>query len=314
MEAGHRSIVIAAAGSEIAGELAPTPRFNGEITDAVREQAHEAQREAIEQAIRQCEPDLIHFHGLDFANYIPEGQTPKLATLHLPVSWYPAQIFDLTGLTLNCVSESQAGTAPAGHPMPVVKNGIDVEAFAKTNHERGPLLWLGRICPEKGVHLALRVAHRLALPLIVAGPVHPFEAHEVYFENEVKPLLDGARQWIGPVDFERKRMLLGEARCLLVPSLAPETGSLAAMEAIASGTAVIAFPSGALPEIVEDGVTGFIAGNEEEMANSVARLVQIAPETCRATARQRFDFRRMTADYIALYGQVLSESLSCAGR
>src|SRR5450755_1906600 len=98
---------------------------------------------------------------------------------------------------------------------------------------------MGRICPEKGVHIALRLAHRLDQRMIVAGPVHDFESHHEYFAREVEPLLDDKRQYIGPVRGQDKSRLLAEARCLIVSSLVAETSSLVAMEAAASGTPVV---------------------------------------------------------------------------
>jgi glycosyltransferase involved in cell wall biosynthesis len=301
VEAGHCSLVIAAKGSSIAGELIETPDFEGEMTGEVRAWAQSVHRERIRETLRTRPVDLIHFHGLDFDTYLPETAVPKLATLHLPLAWYPQQIFSTPDLTMNCVSDSQARSAPPGVCLPVVKNGIDLERFRTSNGEKGYLLWLGRICPEKGVHLALDSAHRLNLPLIVAGPVHSFPSHVAYFEDQVRPKLDERRRYIGPVGLDEKVDLLSGAICLLVPSLVAETSSLVAMEALASGTPVVAFDSGALPEIVECGVTGFIVSSEEEMAEAVGRISQVSRAACLSYAREHFDKRRMTADYLRSY-------------
>ncbi len=129
----------------------------------------------------------------------------------------------------------------------------------------------------------------------------PYPAHQDYFETRVRPLLDRARRFLGPVGFARKRRLLAAARCVLVPSLAPETSSLVAMEAAAAGTPVIAFRAGALPEIVEHGRTGFLVDSAREMAEAVRRAGEIDPETCRAVARTRFDRDTMVARYFAVY-------------
>lgn len=172
-----------------------------------------------------------------------------LATLHLPISWYPPGIFDCPDMHLVCVSHSQAASAPNGRRLPVVENGIDTRRYGRCEKTREDfLLWLGRVCPEKGTHIALEVAHRLGLRLLVAGRVHPFPSHQKYFDLEVVPLLDSKREYVGPVGLNQKAELLSRARCLLAPSLVAETSSLVAMEAMASGTPVIAFRSGALPE------------------------------------------------------------------
>ncbi len=302
VEAGHTSFVMAARGSRVRGELIETPAANGAITEEVRRQAQDEHRRVITEALREREIDLIHFHGLDFCEYVPRERLPKLATLHLPVAWYPQSIFELDGVTLSYVSHTQASSF-AG---PVVCNGVDTRRYEGDYEKQGFLLTLGRICPEKGIDTALRVAHRLDLPMIVAGPVHAFEAHQRYFSEQVQPLLDERRRYIGPVGLQEKPGLLGAARCLLIPSSAPETSSLVAMEALSAGTPVVAFRSGALPEVVEYGVTGFLVDSEDEMVAAVMRIGEISPETCRERARMRFSSRRMVADYLKLYRELVS--------
>ena len=304
VRSGHRSLVIATEGSETAGELIATPTAHGEITDEQRLAAQRQHLLRINQALNDHKVDLIHFHGLDFNTYLPAHPVAKLATLHLPPSWYPAAVFEYTELQLNCVSQSQAAAWPGKTRPPVVPNGIDVEQYRSAFADRKYLLWMGRICPEKGVHIALEVAHRAGLPAIIAGPVHPFQDHRVYFSNSVQPLLDDQRRYVGPVGLQQKRELLAGAKCLLVPSLVAETSSLVAMEAISSGAPVIAFRSGALPEVVDHGVTGFIVDSAEEMLAALERLGEISPEECREVACRRFDSARMVEDYLKLYASL----------
>jgi glycosyltransferase involved in cell wall biosynthesis len=179
---------------------------------------------------------------------------------------------------------------------------VPIEALGAARHgRRGFALTLGRICPEKGQDLALQAAHAAGVPLLLAGEAFPYPAHLAYFDDRVRPLLDGRRRFIGPVGFTRKRRLLSAARCLLAPSLAPETSSLVAMEALACGTPVIAFPSGALPEVVEDGRTGFLVDGVVAMAAAIRKVDTIDRELCRQTAAERFSARRMTDAYLTLY-------------
>jgi glycosyltransferase involved in cell wall biosynthesis len=310
VDAGHQSVVIAAKGSKTAGELIEGSVVKGEITNDVRQEAQRVHLACIEKALERYAIDLIHFHGLDFYSYLPEQSVPMLATLHLPVSFYPAWIFNNNDakVKLNCVSNAQANSAPSPRKPPVVFNGVDTERYRGNSGEKNFLLVLTRICPEKGVHIALEVAHRLDLCLIIAGPVHPFRDHQIYFSEHVEPLLDEKRRYVGPVGIDMKIALLTGARCVLIPSLVAETSSLVAMEALSSGTPVIAFRSGALPEVVEHGETGFIVDCQDQMIEAVEHTAEISPETCRSRAKLRFEARRMVNDYLKLYRSVMGKA------
>jgi glycosyltransferase involved in cell wall biosynthesis len=260
-------------------------------------------RRAIAAAGRNA--NLIHLHGVDFHAYLPPEGTPVLVTLHLPVAWYPPDALRprRPATWFNCVSRAQEGTCPADvNLVPAIPNGVPVDALSQVRHAcRDYALMLGRVCPEKGQHLALQAAHRAGVALLFAGEVFPYAEHRDYFQDRVRPLLDRRRRYLGSVGFIRKRRLLSAARCLLVPSLCPETSSLVAMEAMACGTAVIAFASGALPEIVDDGITGFIVRDVDEMAAALHDAAAIDSEHCRRVAAERFCLHRMTDAYLALY-------------
>jgi glycosyltransferase involved in cell wall biosynthesis len=252
----------------------------------------------------QRHADVVHLHGIDFAGYMPPPGPPVLVTLHLPPDWYPPEALHPTrpDTWLNCVSAAQHRACPAGaHLLPPILNGVPVEALAARHARRGYALALGRICPEKGQHLAVQAAHLADVSLILAGIAFPYPEHRAYFNEQVAPLLDRRRRCIGQIDFARKRRLLSAARCLLVPSLAAETSSLVAMEALACGTPVIAFRAGALPEIVRDQETGFVVEDVASMAQAIGRAGGIDPQTCRADARNRFLLRRTTEAYLAVY-------------
>ena len=302
--ARHRSVVVAPEGSCIAGELVPIGWSPGVLDEDAREAAQASNRAAIARVLARERVDLVHLHGIDFHRYLPEPGPPVLATLHLPPDWYPpGALHPARPCTwLNGVSAAQHAACPASpNLVPPIENGIPVDRLAARHAKRGFALFLGRICPEKGVHLALQAAHRAGVPLIVAGELYTYAAHRDYFDAEVRPLLDGRRRFVGPVGFARKRRLLTAARCLLVPSLAAETSSLVAREAAACGTAVVAFPSGALADAVVPGRTGLLVDGVDAMAAAIADCGDIDPEACRAVARERFDERRMTDAYLGLY-------------
>jgi glycosyltransferase involved in cell wall biosynthesis len=311
VRAGHRSIVVACEGSQTAGELVATPKWEGELTDGVRRWGQARHLIAIEQAVDRYQPDVIHMHSLDWHQYLPAPGVPLLATLHLPPFWYPEPAMRLKRARtfVNCVSHSQRAVCQTSHiPIFVVENGVPLDGLRSRVRKRNYALALGRICPEKGLHFALEAAKRTGMAMILGGEVFRYDAHIRYFEQEIQPRLDAHRKFFGPIGLERKRRLLTGARCLLVPSLVAETSSLVSMEALACGTPVIAFASGALPEVVEHGRTGFIVRNVDEMTEALRRVGEIDPEECRRVAAERFSSERMARDYMALYEQILSIS------
>ncbi|MGI8743147.1 MAG: glycosyltransferase family 4 protein [Bryobacteraceae bacterium] len=308
---GHRSLVVACEGSRTAGTLLPTPFWTGKITEEVRLWAQEQHRIAIEQALKKWHVDVIHMHSLDFWTYLPSGSVPVLTTLHLPPDWYPPKVFRVRrqNYYLNGVSRTQTSNCPArAKLLPHIDNGVDIDRLTVGLRKRDFALALGRICPEKGLHQAIDAARLAGVPLLLAGQVYRYEAHERYFETELAPRLDAQRRFIGPAGFRKKRRLLTQARCLLIPSLVAETSSLVAMEAMSCGTPVIAYRSGALPEIIEDGRTGFIVENESEMASAIRAVKFIDPEVCRQRARERFSAERMTGRYMQRYAELIQSA------
>jgi glycosyltransferase involved in cell wall biosynthesis len=140
----------------------------------------------------------------------------------------------------------------------------------------------------------------------LAGKVFNYRDHQDYFTEKVEPLLDEDRCFIGAVDEPQKWKLLGAARCLLQPSLAAETSSLVAMEALACGTPVVALASGALPEIIEHGKTGFLVHSLAEMADAICAVRRLSPQDCLDVARERFSIGRMIGDYFNAYRALTS--------
>jgi len=305
VRAKHNSIVVACEGSKVAGELIAVPRISRGDDPAARRAAHAAHKQAIDAAIARFGVDVVHCHGIDFAAYLPAEGADVLVTLHLARSLYDEAALRprRAGTFFNCVSRTQHGDC-RGVPnllAPII-NGVDIERLRPDPRARRThALLLARICPEKGVHVAIEAAKQADSDLVIAGEVFPYAAHERYFADDVRPRLDSRRVFVGPASFQEKRRLLQSARCLLIPSLIDETSSLVAMEALACGTPVIAFRRSALPEIVEDGVTGALVDSIEEMAAAIGKADAFQPGACVSAARRRFSATRMTRQYVDLY-------------
>jgi glycosyltransferase involved in cell wall biosynthesis len=308
----HTTVVAACSGSRVAGKLLPTGAAPVELDQyEEREAVHHAR---ILDLLRRHPAafDLVHDMSGSFWRHAGELDVPVLATLHLPRSWSPDSFRDLPpNLLFNCVSQSQAlSFDDLPHPPVVIRNGVRLEAFPFTMAKQGYLLWLGRICEEKGAHLALDVAERAGLPIVIAGQVYPFTYHQHYFEREVRPRLrrrKGAARFVDAPAAAERVELLRHARALLLPALAEETSSLVSVEAMACGTPVIAFRRGALPEIVVDGVTGFLVNSVEEMAAVLPRASGLDPSAARKRVDPFHSAARLADHYELLYQGVLAQ-------
>jgi CelD/BcsL family acetyltransferase involved in cellulose biosynthesis/glycosyltransferase involved in cell wall biosynthesis len=300
---GQRSIVLAAAGSRSVGHVVAIPaRAGATIDHDAWVRAHDAYRGALAHLLGDHAIDVVHFHGPDFIDYVPETDVPIVATLHLPRAWYKPAALATAHVRRLCVSRAQhAMFAPDVEIAGVIENGVPLHRYTPATHKAEFALALGRICPEKGFEHAIRAAKLAGVPLAIAGPVFPHDAHERYAREVLAPLLDAQRCWIGAIAGDRKRRLLAEARCLLITSVVDETSSIVAMEALASGTPVVGIARGALPEIVEHGVTGQLVRDPGELPDAIARAASLDPRACRRAAEARFSAATMTGRHLVLY-------------
>jgi len=310
---GHQTVVAACDGSTVAGKLIATGSAP-ESTDTFDQRDVEHCAAVVEHILQHeaaGDPyDLIHDKSGSFWRFANSLATPVLSTLHLPRRMYRADSFDSLSANVyfNCVSESQAASfrdlpSLAG----VIPNGIALDRFVFAAHKRDYLLWIGRICEEKGPHLAIDVATRAGVPLTMAGAVYPFSYHQEYFAREIAPELSSITYIEWP-SFAQKLELLQNARAVLLTSTVNETSSLVAMEAMACGTPVIAFRRGAFPEVVEDGVTGVVVDDVSAMVEAIGNVGRIRPEACRERVEREFPAARMARDYEKMYEAVIADA------
>lgn len=246
---------------------------------------------------RAGEFDIIHNHcifpGAALTRQAPVASVTTLHYLRPILGTFASEPYV-------AVSHAQAQALPHLNIVGVAHNGVDIQRLPYVASKSDYLLFLGRIDPKKGPHLAIDVARRLGRRLIVAAP-HPSRDNLDYFETEVKPRLGGPIEYVGHVTGDAKARLLGGARCVLMPQQWEEPFGLVAVEAMACGTPVVALRRGALPEIVRDGTTGFVVDHVDEMVEAVDRVGSIDPLRCRQLVQERFTSSAMAEAYLRIY-------------
>jgi glycosyltransferase involved in cell wall biosynthesis len=255
---------------------------------------------------RAGEFDLIH-NSFDFLplTYSALVSTPVLTTIHGFSSPAIVPVYEKYNHHGAYVAISEADRHPRLDYVATIHHGIDTAAFALGDAGGGYLLFFGRIHPDKGAAEAIEVARRVDLPLVMAGIVQD----ERYFETEVAPHVDGDRvRYLGPVGSERRSAVLGGALALLHLIGFEEPFGFSVVEAMASGTPVIAFRRGSMPELVEDGLSGALVQDVEGAVAAVPSVLGLDRRAIRARAGARFSRDRMTDEYLATYSEVLGRA------
>lgn len=250
--------------------------------------------------------DVIHNHldyfALPFARLV---RTPVVTTLHgrLDLPGLRTIYGRYSSAPLVSISDSQREPIPDANWAATVYNGTDVHGFTFNPKGGDYFAFVGRICPEKNIEGAIAVARRSGVPLRIAAKVDPVD--EEYHESVIKPLIDGAQvEFLGELGDAEKDELLGSARALLFPVDWPEPFGLAMTEAMACGTPVLALRRGSVPEVVEDGVTGFVRDTEEELAEVADEVTNLSRRACRDRVERLFSVEAMTDGYEAVYRSV----------
>ncbi len=300
---GHEVTLFASGDSQTSAELVPVAeralRLDGRWRDPL---AHHV-RLVDTVARRADEFDLIHFHT-DYLHFplLRTIATPSVTTLHgrLDLPDLAPLYEHFREVPVVSISNAQRRPLPAANWQATVYNGLPKDLYEFNPHGGSYLVFLGRMSPEKGPERAVRIAQAADRELVMAAKVDAVDRD--YFETVVRPLLDDPRvHFLGEVDDAAKQDLLGNALALLLPIDWPEPFGLVMIEAMACGTPVIAWPHGAVPEVVADGETGRIVDSIEAAVAAVDEVGGLDRAACRRRFEERFSAERMARDYAAVY-------------
>jgi glycosyltransferase involved in cell wall biosynthesis len=301
---GHEVTLFASGDSRTAATLVPAWPHALRLDPAIRDTIapHMIMMEQVRR--RAGEFDMIHFH-MDYWPFslFSRQRTPFLTTLHGRLDLPEIRpIFDrFPGVPLVSISDDQRRGLPHANFVRTVHHGLPARLLEPLpGIGRDYLAFLGRIAPEKGPDRAIRIARAAGIPLRIAAKVS--ETDRAYFDAVIQPMIaEGGVEMIGEISDAEKLAFLSGAIGLLMPIEWPEPFGLVMIEAMACGTPVIAFNRGSVPEIIENGMTGFIVANEDEAVLALSRLPEISHVVVRHRFEQRFTARRMAKDYVGVY-------------
>ncbi len=268
---------------------------------------HMLMMEQVAQRLDQF--DVLHFH-MDYwpFTHFSRQPVPCVTTMHGRLDLPELQpVFDaFPGVPVVSISDSQRRPLHGANFVRTVLHGLPERLLTPQGNpdgsDRSYLAFLGRICPEKGVDKAIRIARAVGIPLKIAAKVDKVDTD--YFETVIRPMLGAGVELIGEINDGQKAAFLSGARGLLMPIDWPEPFGLVMIEAMACGTPVIAFNRGSVPEVIEDGLTGLIVEDETSAIAAISRLHTLRPAAIRARFERRFTARRMADDYLAVYRQL----------
>jgi len=303
VELGHDVTLLASGNSKTRAKLVPVwPyafRLSRQRTDPVAVQAVLLET----MAARAKEFDVIHCH-IDWLALplLTRSGVPFLTTMHgrLDISGLPDVVRHFPEAPFVSISNNQRLPLPDAHWLGTVYHGLPSQSLHPRYEPGSYLAFLGRLTKEKGPEEAMRIARDAGMPLRIAAKVPKGERG--YFKEQLEPKIDGREvQLTGEVNDQTKEEFLANAAALLFPIDWPEPFGLVMIEAMACGTPVIAYRHGSVPEVIDEGVTGFVVDSEEEAVRAVRRLGEIDRRQVRACFERRFTAKRMASEYVALY-------------
>jgi glycosyltransferase involved in cell wall biosynthesis len=269
----------------------------------------------LEQVFRHASDfDVIHFH-IDCLHFPFCRRAPlrQVTTLHgrLDLPFLPALFREYAGMPVVSISDAQRQPLPNLNWQGTVYHGLPKSLFTFRPDAGDYLAFLGRASPEKGLDRAIRVAERFGMKIKIAAKIG--DADSEYYETKIKPLMDRSDvEFLGEIGGKAKDDFLGHAHALLFPIDWPEPFGLVMIEAMACGTPVIAWSRGSVPEVMENGVTGFIVSNTSGAVSALEKIAKLSRRDCREAFEKRFSAARMVQDYLNIYRRL--QTSECLNR
>lgn len=253
--------------------------------------------------------DLVHFH-IDYLHFSRSRreQLVNVTTLHgrLDIPDLKPLYRTFGEMPVISISNAQREPLPWLNWQGTVYHGLPEKTFEFREKPGDYLAFLGRVSPEKGVDQAIKIAQMAGIKLKIAAKID--RADQEYFDTIIKPLLnEPGVEFVGEIGYPYKSDFLGGALAVLFPINWPEPFGLVMIEAMACGTPVIAYPFGSVPEIVENGITGFLVPDAESAARALRNVSSIDRKICRQTFENRFSAKRMTDDYLTIYQRLIAD-------
>jgi glycosyltransferase involved in cell wall biosynthesis len=302
---GHKVTLFASADSKTSAKLIPI--WKNSLWRAKLTSPHAVFSLLYEKLISlQDQFDIIHDHCEFYtAPYSKFLKVPIITTLHHPLTEETIILYKkFPNINFVAVSKSERKSGSGINIVKTIYHGLPIEKYPFNKEPKNYLLWLSRIGPDKGIAEAIDIAKLSGEKLIISGNI--LSQYGDYFEFRIKPLIDGKKiQFVGASDFQKKIELFKNAKAFLFPVKRPEPFGLVVIEAMACGVPVIAFKQGSMPELIEDGKTGFLVNNIEEACQALKKINQISREYCREYVKKNFNLKRMVNRYEKLYKKIL---------
>jgi glycosyltransferase involved in cell wall biosynthesis len=316
VDLGHEVTLFASGDSLTKGKLEPMWPRSLRLDPTVKDQFVPLFMQLETVARRAHEFDVIHAH-IDYFGYplLRRLGVPSLTTLHgrLDLPELPCLYQFFNDVPVVSISNSQRVPLPQANYVATVLHGLPQDLLTKGAGRGGYLAFLGRISPEKAPDAAIRIAAQAGMPLKIAAKVDRVD--QEYFKSKIEPLLGrGDVEFIGEIREDQKAEFLGNAAALLFPIAWREPFGLVMIESMACGTPVVAFENGSVPEVLEDGVTGFIVHNEAQAVEAAGRAVALDRDRIRAEFDRRFTARRMAENYLSVYSRLMKAFRRVGGK